>query len=59
MQNVQICSNLQRPRGNPRVCSVNQRMGNVLVASTSGLIAFHWRMLQICQRSSNVILALY
>jgi len=49
----------KRPHGNWRVPIVNQRIGNVLVAFTSVLIAFHWRMLQISRRSSNVLLAMY
>ena len=45
----------ERLRVNQRVSSVNQRMGNVLAAFTSVLIAFHWRMLQISRHSTNVI----
>ena len=40
-------------------CSVNQRMGNVLVAFTSVFTTFHWRILQISRHSTNVILAFY
>jgi len=57
MQIVQICSDLLMSTWQSVCSSVNQRMGNVLVASTSVLIAFHWRLLQISRRSNNGMLA--